>query len=99
MLPPPPPPQADRDKASTPATAAGNSLQQILHRVTTNRTPRPALRTALKGWLGYVDAAILDWIDAQDLDREQLRDLLLAAFGAALLAAQQADRKIKLRTA
>jgi AcrR family transcriptional regulator len=74
------------------------TLQQILRRVTTNRTPRPALRTALKGWLGYIDAAILDWIDARDLRREQIRDLLIASFGAALLAAQNADPKIKLRT-
>jgi AcrR family transcriptional regulator len=76
----------------------GRTLQQVLRNVAGNRTPRPALRVALKGWLGYIDAAILDWIDTDDLKREQLRDLLLAAFGAALLAAQQADPKIKLRT-
>ncbi len=74
------------------------TLHQILARITTNRTPRPALRTALNGWLGYIDAAILDWIATGDLTREQVRDLLLAAFGASLLAAQQADPKIKLRT-
>ena len=74
------------------------TLERILARLTTNRAPRPALRTALNGWLGYVDAAILDWIDHHDLQREQLRDLLLAAFGAAVLGAQQIDPKIKLRT-
>ena len=74
------------------------TLQQILRRLTTSRTPRPALRIALQGWLGYIDAAILDWIDNRDLPREQLRDLLLAAFGAALLAAQQTDPEIELRT-
>ena len=74
------------------------TLERILARLTTNRAPRPALRTALNGWLGYVDAAILDWIDHHDLQREQLRNLLLAAFGAAVLAAQQIDPKVKLRT-
>jgi hypothetical protein len=44
-----------------------------------------------------MDAAILDWTQAKDLPREQLRDLLIAAFGASLLAAQQADPKIQLR--
>jgi hypothetical protein len=42
------------------------------------------------------NAAILDWTEAKDLPREQLRDLLIAAFGAALLAAQQIDPEIRL---
>jgi AcrR family transcriptional regulator len=58
--------------------------------------PRPSLRSALTGWLGYVDAAILDWIESADLSREQLRNMILAAFGAALFAAQQADPEITL---
>jgi AcrR family transcriptional regulator len=58
---------------------------QTLHRVVTGLTgadePRPALRTALQGWLGYLDAAILDWTAHQDLPPETVRDLLVAAFG------------------
>ncbi len=73
------------------------TLQQILRRLSDEPEPRPALRTALKGWLGYIDAAILDWIQNSDLSRRQLRDLLLGAFGAALLAAQQIDPEIELR--
>jgi len=73
------------------------TLQSILVRLTAKRTPRPALRTALQGWLGYIDAAILDWVHNHDLTREQLRDLLIAAFAAALLAAQQTDPKIQLQ--
>jgi hypothetical protein len=65
-------------------------------RLTGEREPRPALRSALQGWLGYVDAAILDWVEHGDLQREQLRELILAAFGAALLAAQQSDPQIRL---
>lgn len=73
------------------------TLENILLRLTGKRSPRPALRTALQGWLGYIDAAILDWVHNRDLTREQLRDLLIAAFGAALLAAQQTDPKIQLQ--
>ncbi|MDQ2758876.1 MAG: TetR/AcrR family transcriptional regulator [Actinomycetota bacterium] len=72
------------------------TLDQILRRLSDDPEPRPALRTALKGWLGYIDAAILDWIQNTDLSRRQLRDLLLGAFGAALLAAQQIDPEIEL---
>ena len=43
-----------------------------------------------------MDAAILDWTQHQDLPRDKLRDLLLGAFVAALLAAQQLDPEIQL---
>jgi AcrR family transcriptional regulator len=75
------------------------TLQNIVVRLTGTRSPPPALRTTLRGWLGYIDAAILDWVDNRDLTRDQLRDLLVAAFAAALLAAQQADPKIELEVA
>jgi len=39
---------------------------------------------------------LLDWTQAQDLSRDQIRQLILAAFGAALLAAQQAEPKLRL---
>jgi AcrR family transcriptional regulator len=73
------------------------TMNIVLAELTGSRTPRPALRTAIRGWLGYMDAAILDWTQHQDLSRTHLHGLLLAAFGASLLAAQQADPKIKLR--
>jgi AcrR family transcriptional regulator len=73
------------------------TLTLALKQLTGRRKPRPALRTALKGWLGYMDAAILDWTQAGDISREQLRDLLLAAFVASLMAAQQVDPKIELK--
>ena len=72
------------------------TLEQLLVRLTGRRKPRPILRNALKGWLGYVDAAILDWAQAGDLSRDQVRDLIIAAFGAALMTAQHADPKLKL---
>ena len=71
------------------------TLQQIAARMTPGE-PRPALRNALRGWLGYIDAAILDWLSSGGLSREQLRNMLLASFGAAVLAAQQADPEIEL---
>ena len=72
------------------------TLDQLLVRLSGKRKPRPVLRNALKGWLGYVDAAILDWIESRDLAPDQVRDLIIAAFAAALMAAQHADPKLKL---
>jgi AcrR family transcriptional regulator len=71
-------------------------LEQLLERLTPGQDPPPPLRSALKGWLGYVDATLLDWTQARDLSRDQIRHLILAAFGAALLAAQQAEPKLRL---
>jgi AcrR family transcriptional regulator len=72
------------------------TMEMVLVELTGRRKPRPALRTAIRGWLGYMDAAILDWTQARDLPRAKLRELLIAAFVAALFAAQQADPKIRL---
>jgi AcrR family transcriptional regulator len=72
------------------------TLVELAQGLTGDPEPKPALRTALHGWLGYIDAAILDWTEHHDLTRPQLRDLLLAAFGAAVLAAQQTDPSITL---
>jgi AcrR family transcriptional regulator len=73
------------------------TMDLVLNELTGGRKPRPALRNAVKGWLGYMDAAILDWAQARDLPRAKLRDLLLAVFAGALAAAQQADPRIRLR--
>jgi AcrR family transcriptional regulator len=73
------------------------TMEMAVAELTGRRTPRPALRIAIKGWLGYMDAAILDWTEEKDLPREKLRDLLLGAFAAALVGAQQVDPKVKLR--
>lgn len=73
------------------------TMDLVLNELTGGRKPRPALRNAVKGWLGYMDAAILDWAQTRDLPRAKLRDLLLAVFAGALVAAQQADPRIRLR--
>ena len=73
------------------------TLARILAGLTAESRPRPALRIALQGWLGYMDAAILDWVHSRDLPREQLRELLIAAFAGALLAAQQTDPEVQLK--
>jgi AcrR family transcriptional regulator len=72
------------------------TMDMVLAELTGKRKPRPILRTAIMGWLGYMDAAILDWTKNNDIPRDKLRDLLLTAFAAALMAAQQADPKIEL---
>jgi AcrR family transcriptional regulator len=73
------------------------TLRQIVERLTGSPEPSPALRNALNGWLGYIDAEILDWVRDGGVTREQLRDMILASFGASLLAAQGVDSAIQLQ--
>lgn len=47
---------------------------------------RPATRTAVFGWLAFLDGAILDWLAHDDLTREELHALALATFAGALTA-------------
>jgi AcrR family transcriptional regulator len=47
----------------------------------------PALRTAVRAWLWFMDGAILDWVEHGDLEREQLGGLLLGTLLGAVTAA------------
>jgi AcrR family transcriptional regulator len=47
----------------------------------------PAARTAVRGWLWFMDGACLDWIAHRDLDRGQLLGLLMGTLFGALMAA------------
>jgi AcrR family transcriptional regulator len=49
--------------------------------------PPPKARTAVSGWLWFMDGACLDWIEHRDVEREELRDLLLGVLMGSLLAA------------
>ena len=47
----------------------------------------PKARAAVRGWLWYMDGVLLDWIDHRDLERDEIRDLLLGSLAGALAAA------------
>ena len=47
----------------------------------------PKARTAVSGWLWFMDGACLNWIEHRDIERRELRDLLLGVLMGALIAA------------
>ena len=49
--------------------------------------PPPKARAAVTGWLWYMDGVLLDWIEHRDLERHEVRDLLLGSLGGMLAAA------------
>jgi AcrR family transcriptional regulator len=46
--------------------------------------PTPILLTTLRGWLGFVEAASLDWIERRGCERTRLRELLVETLVHAL---------------
>ena len=58
------------------------TAQRILDGLPGEETPER--RAAVRAWLWFMDGAILDWLEHRDLEREQLRALLLRALEGAL---------------
>lgn len=53
--------------------------------------PRPHFRTALRGWIGMVEGASLDWLDHRDVSRAHLVEMLAAALEGAIATAARLD--------
>jgi AcrR family transcriptional regulator len=60
---------------------------RILEGLGAGDPPPPRLRAAARAWLWFMDGAILDWLEHRDLERGELRDLLLGSLAGALTAA------------
>jgi AcrR family transcriptional regulator len=45
----------------------------------------PLVRVALRGWIGTVESASLDWLEHRDVPRDKLRELLAAALEASFM--------------
>jgi AcrR family transcriptional regulator len=68
-------------------------LKYFLHDFRISR-PRPVLRAALRAWISMVEGASLDWIANPELDRNHLRELLIAGYAAMLGKALELDPKL-----
>jgi AcrR family transcriptional regulator len=49
----------------------------------------PALRNALRGFIGFVEAAVLDWLDHRDVSRDELLGVLVAMAEASVATVSQ----------
>jgi AcrR family transcriptional regulator len=47
----------------------------------------PAVRLAVRGWIGFVEAVSLDWIEKGEVQREEVRALLVQTLGWAVTSA------------
>lgn len=65
----------------------GRTSSRILDGLHPDGPPPPAMRSAVRAWLWFMDGACLDWIEHRDMDRDELRGLLLGTLLGALTAA------------
>jgi len=62
------------------------TAERILHGLYPDGPPAKA-RIAVSGWLWFMDGACLDWTAHRDVEREEMRDLLLGVLMGSLVAA------------
>jgi AcrR family transcriptional regulator len=60
---------------------------RILEGLGFGEDPPARPRAAVRGWLWFMDGACLDWLEHRDMERTELRDLLLGTLLGALTAA------------
>jgi Tetracyclin repressor-like, C-terminal domain len=62
------------------------TAERILAGLSPGAPPAPALQAAVRGWLCFTDGAITDWLAHRDIDRDEVRGLLLGTLYAAIAA-------------
>ncbi|MEZ4375560.1 MAG: TetR/AcrR family transcriptional regulator [Polyangiaceae bacterium] len=78
---------ADPDVALVVEQARGTFVLQISEGAGL-LAPSPTVRVALRGWIGFVEAASLEWLETRAVARTALREVMVAALmGAAQAAA------------
>jgi AcrR family transcriptional regulator len=83
------------DVRSYMAQVRTETVERMLGAVVRSGDPA-AVRTAMHGFLWFMDGACLEWLANRDLTREQLRDMLVTTFAGALGAAVQSGPPVEL---
>ncbi len=87
---------SDPDQQSTVDALRWLGAQRILTAIGITEPIPPILRTAMHGWVGYLDEMMIDRIHHRDLDREALVELAAATLVTTLQAANTLDPSIDL---
>jgi AcrR family transcriptional regulator len=75
--------------ADAELVALGDAMRQtVIDRVLGDiPTATPAARIAVRGWIGFIEAAAVSWLQQPTVDPDQVIDLMVAALHASLDAA------------
>jgi AcrR family transcriptional regulator len=78
---------SDREVAAIVEDVRSAMANRILDDFPPGETPPPGVRIAVRGWVGFAEAASLEWLEHRELSRDELRDLLIQALTGAVGAA------------
>jgi AcrR family transcriptional regulator len=91
---------ADPEVLALVEAVRGRMADRIIGAVARGEEPPPAaLRLAARGWVGFAEAAALDWLEQGGLDRDRMRELLVRTLRATLRAAADIDPRVRPREA
>ena len=76
----------DPDVQAIVESSRAEVVARIVHDSGIDEVP-PLLRIALRGWVGFLEAACLEWLATNDISKEHLIQLLAAGIPAATRAA------------
>jgi AcrR family transcriptional regulator len=62
-------------------------MDRILASMPLDGEPSPRIRLTVRGWVGFVEGASLEWVETRGLSRAELRDLCVRALLASLQVA------------
>jgi AcrR family transcriptional regulator len=74
---------ADEEVQAICEEARGRAARNLLDAIGME-SPPARVRIAVRGWQGFVEGAIADWIKSRDLEREALIELMASALPAVL---------------
>lgn len=86
---------ADPDVRRIVATLRWEGAERVLTLLGARRPLYPLLRTAMQGWVGFLDEAVLDWLEQRDLELTPLANLIVRVLAASLAAVSEEDSGIR----
>jgi AcrR family transcriptional regulator len=74
---------ADPELRAIDEQGHARQVERILAAMTDGEKPPELLRLAIRGWTGFVEATILNWLEAgRPVPREEVADLLVTSLAA-----------------
>ena len=66
--------------------ARAETVRRVVHSMDLDEAP-PLLRIALKGWVGFLEVACLEWLETPDVSKDELVTLLAKSLPGAIRSA------------